>query len=59
LPKDGRENQKLWLFEMLAYNLPRVPERGSDFFTYIASNPLKRLDSKKQTLVNASKFTSV
>jgi hypothetical protein len=32
---------------MLAYNLPRESGRGSDFLTYIARNPLKRLDSKK------------
>jgi hypothetical protein len=37
---------KPWLFETLA-NLPREPERGGDFLTNIASNPLKGLDSKK------------
>jgi len=46
-PLDGRENEKTWLFEMLAYNLPREPERRSDFHTYVAHNPLKRLDSEK------------
>jgi hypothetical protein len=46
-PKDGRENEKLGLFETLAHNLPREPGRGSDFLTCIARNPLKRLDSQK------------
>jgi hypothetical protein len=46
-PADGREDEKPWLFETLAHNLPREPGRGSDFFTYIARNPLKRLDSQK------------
>jgi hypothetical protein len=41
------EDEKPWLFETLAYNLPREPGRGSDFLTYIASNPLKKLDSQK------------
>jgi hypothetical protein len=40
-------NKKPWLFETLVYNLPRELERGSDFLTYTASNPLKRLDSEK------------
>jgi hypothetical protein len=46
-PKDGWEDGKLWLFEMLVHNLSREPERGGDFLTNIARNPLKRLDSKK------------
>jgi hypothetical protein len=46
-PKDGREDEKLWLFETLAHNLSREPERGGDFLNYMACNPLKRLDSKK------------
>jgi hypothetical protein len=46
-PVDGREDEELWLFETLAHNLLREPERGSDFLTYIARNPLKRLDSQK------------
>jgi hypothetical protein len=58
-PVAGREHEKPWLFETLAYNLPREPGRGSDFPNYIAHNPLKRLDSKKKALVNASTFTSV
>jgi hypothetical protein len=45
--KDGREDGRLWLFEMLVCNLPREPGRGSGFLTYIALNPLKRLDSQK------------
>jgi hypothetical protein len=46
-PVDGREDEKLWLFETLAYNLPREPGRGKRFSDYVARNPLKRLDSKK------------
>jgi hypothetical protein len=46
-PKNGREEEKAWLFETLAYNLPREPRRRGDFFTYIARNPLKRLNSEK------------
>jgi hypothetical protein len=46
-PVDGREDEKPWLFEMLACNPPREPEQGSDFHNYIARNPLKRLDSEK------------
>jgi hypothetical protein len=42
-----REDEKSWLFEVLAHNVPRDPGQGSDFLTYIASNPLKRFDSKK------------
>jgi hypothetical protein len=40
-PADGREDEKWWLFETLAYNPPREPRRGSDFLTYTARNPLK------------------
>jgi hypothetical protein len=40
-------NEKPRLFETWAHNLPREPGRGSDFLTYIACNPLKRLDSEK------------
>jgi hypothetical protein len=32
---------------MLAHNPLREPRRGRDFLTYIARNPLKRLDSQK------------
>jgi hypothetical protein len=32
---------------MLAHNRPREPGRGGDFLTYIARNPLKRLDPQK------------
>ncbi|MGC2786233.1 MAG: hypothetical protein WA397_20865 [Roseiarcus sp.] len=46
-PVDGREDEKPWLFETLAYNLPHEPERGADFLNYIAHNPLKRIDSEK------------
>ncbi|MGC2786296.1 MAG: hypothetical protein WA397_21190 [Roseiarcus sp.] len=46
-PVDGREDEKPWLFETLAYNLPRGPERRSGFLNSIARNPLKRLDSEK------------
>jgi hypothetical protein len=41
------EDEKPWLFEMLAHNPPREPGRGSDFLTYTARNPLKRLDLQK------------
>jgi hypothetical protein len=47
LPKGGREDGKLWLFEMLAHNLPREPGRRRDFLNYIARNLLKRLDPQK------------
>jgi hypothetical protein len=40
----GRETV---LFETLAHNLPREQRRRSNFLTYIARNPLKRLDSQK------------
>jgi hypothetical protein len=30
-PLDGRENEKPWLFETLAYNPPREPGRGKRF----------------------------
>ena len=46
-PVDGREEETPRLFETLPHNLSREPERGSDFLTDIANNPLKRLDSKK------------
>jgi hypothetical protein len=46
-PVSGREDEKPWLFETLAYNPPREPGRGSDFLNDIARNPLKRLDSEK------------
>jgi hypothetical protein len=45
--KDEREDEKPWLFETLAHNLPREQRRRSNFLTYIARNPLKRLDSQK------------
>jgi hypothetical protein len=31
-PLDGREDEKPWLFEPLAYNLTREPELGASFF---------------------------
>jgi hypothetical protein len=31
-PKDGQGDGKLWLFETLAYNLPREPAFGVEFF---------------------------
>jgi hypothetical protein len=43
-PEDGREEEKPRLSETLVHNLPRETERGGDFLTYIAHNPLKRLD---------------
>ena len=43
-PVGGRESEKPRLFETLAHNLRREPERGSDFLNYIARNSLKRLD---------------
>jgi hypothetical protein len=46
-PEDGREDEKPWLFEPLVHNLARETERGGDFLTDIARNPLKRLDSEK------------
>jgi hypothetical protein len=42
--KNGRKDEKPWLFETLVHNLPREPGRGGDFLNYIAHNPLKRLD---------------
>jgi hypothetical protein len=45
--KDGREDEKLQLFETLAHNLPREQRRRSNFPTYFARNPLKRLDASK------------
>jgi hypothetical protein len=41
------ERPEPWLFETLAHNLLREPERRSDFLTYTARNSLKRLDSQK------------
>jgi hypothetical protein len=32
---------------MLAHNPPREPGQARDFLTYIAGNPLKRLESQK------------
>jgi hypothetical protein len=46
-PKDGREDERPWLFEALVHNLSREPGRGADFLTNIARNPLKSPDSKK------------
>jgi hypothetical protein len=46
-PVDGREDEKLRLFETLAHNPLRELGRGSGFSTFIARNPLKRLDSQK------------
>jgi hypothetical protein len=43
----GEGDEDLWLFETLAYNLPREPGHGRDFLNYIARNPLKRLDPQK------------
>jgi hypothetical protein len=42
-----RDDEKPWLFEMLAHNLSRELRRGRDFLDYIVHNPLKRLDSQK------------
>jgi hypothetical protein len=53
------EDEKLWLFEPLAHNLPRERRRGSDFFIFLTRNPFKRLDSEKKMKGNESKFTSV
>jgi hypothetical protein len=50
-PVDGREDGRPWLFETLAYNLPREPERGRDFFIFFTCNPLKRLDSEKKMAI--------
>jgi hypothetical protein len=44
---EGERNKGPWLFETSDHNLPREPERGSDFLIYVAYNPLKRLDSQK------------
>jgi hypothetical protein len=46
-PVDGREDEKPWLFETSDHNLPREQRLRSNFLTYFARNPLKRLDSKK------------
>ena len=37
----------LWLFESCNHNLLREPEAEERFSSFIARNPLKRLDSKK------------
>jgi hypothetical protein len=47
-PKDGREDEKPWLFETLAHNLLREPARRSDFLIFFTRSPLKRLDSEKK-----------
>jgi hypothetical protein len=47
LADSGQEDEKLWLFETLAHNLPREPGRRSGFSNFLARNPLKRLDSQK------------
>jgi hypothetical protein len=54
----GRKTENAWLFETLAYNLPRELERGSNFFIFFTRNPLKRLDSEKFMETNESYFTS-
>jgi hypothetical protein len=46
-PTVGREDEKPWLFETLAYNLPRESGEEANFLNYTACNPLKRLDSKQ------------
>jgi hypothetical protein len=46
-PKDGREDEKLWLFETLALQPAARAGRGSGFSNFLARNPLKRLDSEK------------
>jgi hypothetical protein len=33
-PKNGREDEKPWLFETLAYNLPREPGGGAIFLFF-------------------------
>jgi hypothetical protein len=33
-PVDGREDEKEWLFETLAHNLPREPGLGVNFFIF-------------------------
>jgi hypothetical protein len=58
-PVGGWEDDKPWLFETLAHNLPREPGRRNNFFIFFAGNPLKRLDSEKLMKANESYFTSV
>jgi hypothetical protein len=58
-PVVGRKDEKPWLFEPLAHNLPRERGRTRNFFIFFTRNPLKRLDSEKKMKGNESKFTSV
>jgi hypothetical protein len=51
-PKDGREHERLWLFEMLVYNLPRDPGRGSGFSNVRCPQPIEKARFAK---INASK----
>ena len=41
------DDAERWLFETLAHNLPREPERRSDLLTYTPRNAFKRLDLQK------------
>jgi hypothetical protein len=51
-PTDRWEDKKPWLFETLAYNLPRKPELGSDLSNLHHPQPIEKARFGK---INASK----
>jgi hypothetical protein len=51
-PKGGREDEKLWLFEMLAYNLLREQARRKGFSHLHRLQPIEKARFAK---INASK----
>ena len=57
-PEDWRGEEKPWLFETLAHNLPREAGGGAIFY-FFTRNSLKTLDPEKKMKRNESKFTSV
>jgi hypothetical protein len=56
-PLAGRQagDEKLWLFETLAHNLPRESGRESDFFYLHRPQTIEKARFGK---INASKFTN-
>jgi hypothetical protein len=58
-PVDGREDEKLRLFETLVHNLRREAGAEERFFIFFTCNSLKKFDSEKKMKGNKSKFTSV
>jgi hypothetical protein len=46
-PVDGREDEKLWLFETFAYNLPREPGRGKRFSDLHRPQPIEKARFEK------------